>query len=182
MPRFYVGLDLGQTQDYTALMVAEKLAVPTGKVSRYDGSPITQSFYHVRHLERFKLGTSYPSIVERVNQMLREEVLADSALVVDATGVGRPVVDMLRKAGMHPIAVTITAGDVVNREGSDFKVPKRDLVATMQVLLQTERLKVAEELPEASLLVQELLNFQVKLTTAGNDTYGVWHLGRHEQG
>ena len=34
--------------------------------------------------------------------------------------------------------------------------------------------------PEAALLVQELLNFQVKVTTAGNDTYGVWREGQHD--
>ena len=33
----------------------------------------------------------------------------------------------------------------------------------MQVLLQAERLKVAVELPDAIVLVQELLNFRVKI-------------------
>ncbi len=36
------------------------------------------------------------------------------------------------------------------------------------------------ELPEAALLVQELLNFQVKITAAGNDTYRAWREGQHD--
>ena len=42
-------------------------------------------------------------------------------------------------------------------------MPKRDLVSLMQVLLQTQRLKVAEGLPDAAVLVEELLNFRVKI-------------------
>ena len=50
----------------------------------------------------------------------------------------------------------------------------------MQVLLQSNRLKVAEGLPDASVLVQELLNFQVKITTSANDIYGTWREGQHD--
>jgi len=181
MSRFLVGLDLGQAQDYTAIMIAERLNMPTGEVSKYDGSDRTVAHYHVRHLERFRLGTPYPAIVERVGWTLEQEPLKrDSTLVVDGTGVGKAVVDMLMERRLAPQSITITGGDSVTHEGNGYRVPKRDLVATMQVLLQTERIKVAEELPEASLLVQELLSFQVKITTAGNDTYGVWREGQHD--
>ena len=50
----------------------------------------------------------------------------------------------------------------------------------MQVLLQAERLKIAAALPEAAVLTQELLNFQVKITMAANDTYGAWREGQHD--
>ena len=74
-----MGLDLGQSQDYTALCVAERVDVPTGK-----------AHYHLRHLERFRLGTSYPAVVERVRKMLAGPPLwGCSQLVVDGTGVGR---------------------------------------------------------------------------------------------
>jgi hypothetical protein len=50
-------------------------------------------------------------------------------------------------------------------------VPKRNLVAVVQVL-QTERPKIAATLPEGKVLLQELLAFEVRITSAGNDTYG----------
>jgi hypothetical protein len=66
----------------------------------------------------------------------------------------------------------VTGGDTVTGDGGNYRVPKRYLVSTMQVLLQAERLKVAEELPDAAVLVQELLNFRVKIDTDGSGMLG----------
>ena len=115
-----MGLDLDQSQDYTALCVAERVEAPTGK-----------PHYHLRHLERFRLGTSYPEVVERVGEMLAGPPLwGCSQLVVDGTGVGAPVVDMFRQKGLAPIAITITGGDTVTGDGGNYRVPKRYLVST----------------------------------------------------
>jgi hypothetical protein len=48
-------------------------------------------------------------------------------------------------------------------ELGSWRVPKRDLVGSMQVLLQTKRLKIAKALVHAPTLVDELLNFRVRL-------------------
>ena len=195
---FILGLDLGQTRDYTALAVLEKVAqaapppqepviVRTRDLWR-DGQPIAPpppaplpAHYHVRHLQRYPLGAAYPAIVKSVGDMLTRPELRGATLVIDATGVGRPVVDMFRAARLKPIAVTITGGSLPAKvESGWFNTPKRDLVSTMQVLLQAERLKIAAALPEAAVLTQELLNFQVKITMAANDTYGAWREGQHD--
>jgi hypothetical protein len=136
--------------------------------------------YHVRHLERYPLGTLYPVIVTKIADLLQMPVLRGAKLVVDGTGVGRPVVDMFRAAGLKPIAVLITGGDKVNHEGGYWRVPKRDLVGAVQVPLQDKRLKFAENLPLASTLIQEMLNFKVKITESANDTYGAWREGQHD--
>jgi hypothetical protein len=60
---FYVGLDLGQAQDPTAICVVEK-------TEETDKAPL-----HVRHLERPELGTYYPDIVERVKELVRDPAL-----------------------------------------------------------------------------------------------------------
>ena len=53
----------------------------------------------LRHVERVPLGTPYPEVVERVRELVTHDELAGRcALAVDATGVGAPVVDMLRAA------------------------------------------------------------------------------------
>ena len=101
-------------------------------------------------------------------------------LVVDATGVGRPVVDMLSAAGLSPVPITIHGGDVVSRDGTYWRVPKRDLVGALQVLLQTTRLKIAGQLRYADTLVQELLRFRVKISDQGHDSYGAWRDGEHD--
>jgi len=167
---FYIGLDLGQAQDYTAIAVVEKKELPK------------PAEYHVRHLERPKLGTPYPAIVDRVKQLMASSSLQNkTALVVDATGVGAPVVDMFRKAGLRPVAITITGGNSVGSGDGGYHVPKRDLVTTLQVLFQTGRLKVAAGLPEARTLVEELLNFKVKINVkTAHDSYEAWREGIHD--
>ena len=170
MSSFLVGLDLGQAADYTALVVIERVEQQKAK-----------PHFHVRHIQRFQLGTSYPVVVERVKSIITQKPLEGKAqLVVDATGVGAPVVDLLRQAGLSPVAVMITGGDTVSQEPLVLRVPKRDLVSTLQILLQEGRLKVAESLPEASILVKELLTFQVKITASAHDVYGSWREGAHD--
>lgn len=169
MSDFIAGLDLGQAQDFTALVIAERHWEAGG------------CRYEVRHLQRWPLGTGYPAIVAEVTALMRRQPLWPSApLIVDQTGVGRAVVDMFRLLGRRLIPVTITAGQEAAETPDGWKTPKRDLVGVVQVLLQQQRLKVADALPEADLLVKELLGFQVKITDAANDVYGAWREGAHD--
>ncbi len=171
-PKYTLGLDLGQTKDYTALVILERHG---------EGA---QAVFHARHLERFPLGTPYPAIVAAVADMLKQAPLAGGTprLAVDETGVGAPVVDLFRQtrlnASLHPIH--ITGGASVNYDRGVEYVPKRNLVSVVQVALQTNRLKIASALPEAQTLVRELQGFQVKITEAANDTYGAWREGAHD--
>jgi hypothetical protein len=57
-------------------------------------------------------------------------------------------------------------------------VPKQELVSNLQVLLQARRLKVAQTLPDAPTLVQELLNFKIKTSTAANNTFEAGTVGQ----
>ena len=117
----------------------------------------------------------------RLKALLGTPPLADEcALAVDATGVGVAVTDMMRKDGLHFHSVTITSGDKETREGSHWRVPKRDLISACQVLLQQRRLKIAASLPEAKTLTEELLNFRYKITQASNLTYESWREGAHD--
>jgi hypothetical protein len=134
-----------------------------------------------RHLQRFPFGTPYPSVVDEVEDMLRRPPLRGCCdLVVDATGVGRPVVDLFSERELRPVAVIITGGMEATEDDAGWRVPKRDLVSSVQVGLQSRTLRVARDLPEAELLAGELLNFQVKVTAAAHDTYGAWREGTHD--
>lgn len=166
--QYYVGVDLGQAQDYTAICVVEHSS--------------TEHAYLVRHIERCSLGTPYPEIADRVVSYMRSPQLRGAALVLDATGVGRPVVDMLLQQRIYPVSVLITAGTTTTQDVVGFwHVPKRDLVGALQVLLQTRRLRVAGQLPYAKALVDELLAFRVKVNTAtGGDSYEAWRERDHD--
>ena len=198
---YLTGLDLGQAQDYTALAIVERTVCEDE-----ENEPYTRTFdaamgwmttirpwanptakkagyrYAVRHLERFELGTSYPAICKRVVELFAEPPLKYRTLIVDQTGVGRPVVDMLRrarpKACIRPI--TITSGNAVVPDGAGYHVPKKDLVSAMQVVFQSRRIQVARSLPNAAVLMKELESFRVKITTSGNETFEAWRDRDHD--
>jgi hypothetical protein len=180
VPMKLIGLDLGQTQDFTALAVLRRPR-KTGNETRNDPLPT----YDVPHLQRFPLGTPYPQIVAAVVELLRTPVLRGSMLIVDQTGVGRAVVDMFVDA-LHGRAngwfcpITITGGIDVTEANGSMRVPKKELVGCLQVLLQTRRLHIAQSLPEAAILVRELETFRVKITEAANETFGAWREGQHD--
>jgi hypothetical protein len=172
LPSYFLGLDLGQSQDFTALAVLERHP-PTQPAEKPD--------YALRHLRRFPLGTPYTALVPAKAALRKNQPLREAPLVVDQTGVGRAVVDMLRQSAGWVVPVTITGGHAVTRaEDGSFHVPKKELVTALQVVLQAHRLQIARGLPDAAALVRELQQFQVKITAAANETFGVWRDGQHD--
>jgi hypothetical protein len=169
---YFIGLDLGQTRDFTALAVLERHA-PAQAGAKPECA--------LRHLRRFRLGMPYTEIVPAVAALRRNEPLRQAPLVVDQTGVGRAVVDMLRQTASGVIAVTITGGHTVNHaEDGSYHVPKKELITALQVVMQGRRLQIARSLPDAAALVRELQQFQVKITAAAHETFGVWRDGQHD--
>ena len=174
---FVIGLDLGQSRDYTALAILEQLEQE--QAATVEGSRAAKKIYHyhIRRLERTR-GTPYPQIVARVKEIVGK--LEGAVLVVDQTGVGAPVLDMFKQAGLEPIGILIHGGDRVTQEGSTWRVPKRDLVGILQVLLQNQRLKVAPG-PLSDTLAKEMLNFKVRIDPAtAHDSYSAWREAEHD--
>jgi hypothetical protein len=219
---YYVGLDLGQAQDYTALALLEQQlwtgpevdwadfsvffpegVEPGGWVSpsavgslyaerilavnaHYLKGPLAaDSPLFVRHLMRYPLGTKYGEIVASVRGLLSREPfrtrIRRTSLLADKTGVGAAVVDGFYEKGVYPIPISIHGGSDVTYEARGFRVPKRDLVASVQTLLQNGRLKIAPEMELAPVLRSELLNFRVKINPAtAHDSYEHWREADHD--
>ena len=102
-----------------------------------------------------------------------------SQLVIDYTGVGKPVFDMFERCGHRPIGVTITAGGEVKREGSICSVPKLVLISGVQALLHSGRLKIRKDLPEVPALISELQDFRAEVTDSGYWRFGA-RAGKHD--
>ncbi len=186
---FYVGLDLGQAADYTALAVVQSVA-------EVNGAGGVDKHLHLRHLERYELGTPYPLVADKVAALMRDERLSPNEydparrrvfrkvpqLIVDDTGVGRAVADLLKTKGLKFRAVTITGGDEVNAVGGGrYRVPKRDLVGALEVPFHTGRLKIAEGMELWPALKMELLNFRRKINLkTAHDSYEHWREGDHD--
>jgi hypothetical protein len=136
------------------------------------------AIFQVGHLERLPLGTPYPAIVAHVGRLLTQ-LPGHPELVIDFTGVGRPVFDMFRYSGISPIGVLITGGMTEAQNGLICSVPKLNLVSRLQALLHEARLKIQRELDEAETLVRELQDFRMDYTAAGHLTFNA-RSGKHD--
>lgn len=159
---FYIGVDLGQKQDYTAIAIVEREDPYGANPARaYITQPALPFRLLVRRVQRIALGTPYPRVVELIREITCERAFVGRcAVVVDGTGVGAPVVDMLREAGLRCeiTAVTITGGERETWRGSlNVGVPKRDLIAGVQLALEKGELRIARRMKEVGTLVRELL-------------------------
>ncbi len=172
---YYVGCDLGEAQDYSTLCILERtVRIDPEKHGPAGHEP--QAYYGCRHLERFELGTPYPVISERLRIMFANPDLAlRGKLLVDETGVGKAVVEYLRKANLKPIGIYITGGSEVTVRAGGFNVPKKELVSSLLLLFQCGSFKIAGTLPLADVLEAELKKFRVKISArTGAETYEAW--------
>lgn len=166
--RYSLGVDPGQRPDPAAVVLVEH-------------EWVVRPVYQVRGLHRYPLGTSYVQVVEDiVGRVAGLSFNRRTLVAVDATGVGAPVVDLLKGRVGDLYAVTITAGAAAGGVGRDLTVPKRDLINTTAVLLQQRRVRIASDLDDASVLVSELLGYRVNVSDAGHQTYGPGGSGDHD--
>jgi hypothetical protein len=190
---FFIGVELGQVSDVTAIAVVESLTLPILRSEEVrsrnwvsvhpvyrapDGSETREHppvNFALRHLERIPAGVSYPEIVSRVESLHSQ--LAKPAVILDATGVGKAAVELFRLSNFNLSVFTLMAGDQMVQDGRSYRIPKRDVISTTQVLLQTGRLKIARSLPHAALLARELVNFHFKVGQDRSEDVLDWREG-----
>jgi hypothetical protein len=187
---FVLAADIGQANDFTALSILQSYGTRERGASDFD--PVKKDRRHdLIHLERFR-EIPYPEQIRRIAERYREleqharELNGTTMvrLVVDATGVGKPILDAFREGGLRPRGVIITGGETATRGDSIDRVPKRELVTTLQVALQSRRLRIADELPLAETLLRELRGFRVKISLSGHASFGndvgTWREADHD--
>jgi hypothetical protein len=170
--RFFMGVDLGQSSDPTAIAVVRRIE-----------SEKKPSVFQLGFLERAPLGTPYPGIVHRVGGLMSHPTCAGNIeLSIDQTGVGGPVADMFKAAGIPFTGVTITGGHEESQPDKlvdKWHVPKLQLISGVQCLLHEGRLLIQKNLAEAETLVRELQDFRVRYSDSGYMTFGARE-GKHD--
>lgn len=186
---FVVGVDLGQARDFSTVIINEVNFATRVHMQQAEYEPLPgearreQVAHHrLRHVERIPLGTSYPEVIDRVAEVLARvpAMPRPPVLVVDATGCGRPVMDLMRKSGLAPLGVTITAGSGETIERQDARVAKKVLASTVAVALDTGRLQVVAVGPNVETLRAELRAFRVKVTANQNESFESWREADHD--
>lgn len=169
---FYMGVDLGQKKSHTAIAVVEWRA--EGEEYR---NPVTWAMewqdtkpprVMVRYLRQIPLGTSYTDVVDEVKNLAwSPELRGNTKLVVDATGAGTPVVDLIRKdadflrRACELNSVTITNGSEARKgpRRGDWSVPKDVLINGLLLIFEENKLEIAKGMRESKQLIEELVHF-----------------------
>jgi hypothetical protein len=175
-----IGVDVGQRRDPTAVCVAE--------LDRRTVAGRPEVHFLVRHLARLALGTPYPEIVRRLGDLVARVARRSGGrpvMYVDATGVGQPVVDLLRERvwGGAVVPVTFTSGDrrTEKWDGSFLRVSlgKSFMVSRLQAMLGTGRLHLPKT-REAEALTEELLGYELRVDGNGHERAGAFRTGAHD--
>lgn len=162
---YFVGLDLGQATDHSALaVVARHVIMPKDPTM----GPGPMPMYSVVYVKRFDLGTPWHVVEEMTDIVMHSDYLrtVNAELVVDKSGVGSPVVEALRRErGLACTAVVITSGETeaYQAEISEYHVPKVNLVTCLQGLVQRRRFQVFEDVEARKELFDELADFSYKV-------------------
>ena len=168
-------LDLGYDPDPTAHVILHHAKTLPTK------TPYGDPIYSIGHIERV-VRREYPDTIEEtVNLLYRAEMWGTSALVIDATGVGIPVVQAFRRhprmkaaielGGLILIPIMITSGGAITKKDGALHVPKTALVGVCHSILGQKRLRLAKGVKEGPTLMQEMKNFRYKITDSSNITY-----------
>jgi hypothetical protein len=176
--RYFLGLDLGQSQDFTALVALRR---EDGPPSGYSGRP--RHHYEVRGVKRWPLRTAYTRIAQDVAALVERPPLAGCTLGIDKTGVGAGVLEIIAAARPNAVLrpVLITCGHAVTGDGVTVHVPKVELVSVTTAILDNDRLAIPPTVPEAKTLATELRQFRAKVTPAGRETFEAdWRTRSHD--
>ena len=195
-----IGLDIGQQRDPTALAIVEAVQTKTGRMTHtgHPGGdpnwgtcvhcyPETEDVFHVRDIGRLELGPKYPQVALRVAEAVSALNLrcVVPSLLVDVTGVGRPVFDIMSNAladlDVRMSAVTFTGGHNLkgNLGSPEIAMPKPLLVSRLQALLQSRRI-VMPDTAQTRALADELRVYEVRVSEDAKLTAGAFKTGTHD--
>jgi hypothetical protein len=174
-PHLFLGLDLGQRHDPAAIAILQRTEEPTGAFNHVSWEIERALHFRLCHTERLTLGTPYIEIVSRVRRLIEKlsaplpgiHSYAGTAplrtLIVDASGVGRPVVELFRKAGigcsLAPVTITGSGAARMEASGEEF-VSRRDLITNLRILLEKRLLKISARIHDRQALLKEFVQLQ----------------------
>lgn len=192
-----VGVDIGQAQDPTALCAIEgvfwrihqrwaadhrwpnpNISLSEKRIEQIRAAKPKDEL-RVRLLQRLPLGLSYIDQCVLLADVLARPALSAATVWLDATGVGKPISDLFKRAGVKHSPVWITGGKDEQPHGTGFSVPKIQLISRLQAALHSGELKIAKALPEAVAFTRELQEFRVSWTEMGNMRFGA-RQGAHD--
>lgn len=163
--RYWLGVDLGQANDFTAICAIMDERLPTVIDGRVKIGPRERT---VVFADKFR-GVSYTDVVQHLNRLRNAPPFAGKTeLAIDASSLGRVVSDQLWDQGVPHHAIQMTAGQEWNRKGRYINASKTHMIETTSVLFSAGDLTFAEGLPLRKEIESDIASFSLTTTAAGN--------------
>lgn len=180
MREYIAAFDIAKKRDYFAGMIFRR----TPELVRDDdGKSRSLEMLDLVHIEKHG-NLAYQDMAEVVATIMGHRDLKNNAdLLVDGTGVGEAAVELIRAKGLEPTPIIFTGGaqarEILEPAGRIFgegfsplriskgwTVPKADMVAAGQIIMQQRRLRVAPGLRWADDFKKQLEGFKGKVNEA----------------
>lgn len=189
MNEFVAVLDPARKADRYPFMISRHAPVhasadPEAKII----TPIT-----IVYLDQWA-GMPWAASADRVARVLGHARMAGNTdLLVDGTGIGDAAIEPMYDIGLSPIPIIVTGGNAVRevtegfgqgfknqgnasilsgfRAVKEYHVPKSDLVAAGQLMLEQRRFSLAKGLRWVEELQRQLESITAKETKSGNTRY-----------
>ena len=168
-PVYFIGVDLGQRGSHTAFIILERFDEQPNFTDLLRGAPL-RTRYLVRQAIRVPLGTPYSEVSTRLKSIVQKLTpRGTTVVVIDETGAGIPIVEMLKKdfagTGARLVPLTITSGQTA----STTSVPRAALVTKLQVMAEREELEIVQDCRDIDVLKTELANLSLQKTGDSDD-------------
>jgi len=163
---YWVAADLGQANDYSAVVVIKDEALPIVDDGKVIVGPRERT---VVYADRFR-GVSYVDVVDHLIKVRNAPPFGGkSELVIDGTSIGRVVSDMLWDQGVGHNAVQMTGGQDWSKKSSRYvNAGKTFMIENLAVLFASGDIKFAYDLPLRDEIETDLASFTTQTTAAGN--------------
>lgn len=184
-----LGLDLGYAQHPSALTLLTEVEQIQSPYSWADPTHPRLLHWVVSHAHVFPLHTPYTDIAQHVIALAaaykREQPKSNLYLVPDATGVGRPILEMLHHAKkLCPTptgrleGLIFTSGQNATQHSHPnysldiYNVPKLTLLNSLSLALESGLLKVPTDLPQRDTLLAQLAALEVHYPSRAGNSRG----------
>jgi len=177
-----IGLDVGKKIDRTVIALFEKYQ-EYGHDAFEGKNKVGSPFYILSHLERMPLDTPHFMQVDRVtatyNQVIKKfnkDLPANKRpmrpdLVIDLGNVGESHFEQYEAIGLNVYGINYLGdGAETTHRGNRYGVSKKNLTSALSILMENERLYIADDIPDRKNIIKELSKFTWKISTAGNVT------------
>jgi hypothetical protein len=182
MHEYILVSDIGKKRDSFALMLFHDNAQIVEGNKTLGTPDRVIHFYNIELIEKHQ-GLGYEGQADRIASVMKHpELIMNTDLLIDGTGVGDAVVELVRKRGLLPIPIIFSGGNspiehhaefgnIFKDSGAKFSgiqvidnitVPKKDLVNAGSVIMGQGRIRVAPQRWKED-FEKQLVNFKGKV-------------------